>query len=446
MSIRTPSSSLRRGACPGLSAPLTTGDGLLVRLRPIGTVPLAGFSALCGAAQEHGNGIVEITARGSIQVRGLNAASVPRFADAVAALNIAAADGVPVLNDALAGLDPQELLDSSTLAAGLRHALTETSLAARLGPKVSVVIDGGGALDLDEVAADVRLSAQLSNSDVALRIGVGGNNARAVQLGLIAPSQGLEAALGLLEVIARRGRGARARDVLAADGMAPFKSALRSCPACASKETKDVDGQDKPGHDAVRMRGHVIGLHRLRDKSLAYGIGLAFGHADALSLERLIEAAGAAGASGVRAAAGRALMIIGLTDDTVPAFIADAERLGFIVRADDPRRHVIACAGAPICSSAYLAARAIAPLVAEIAGPYLDASFKVHISGCAKGCAHPGKAALTAVGSPGGCSLIADGSAHDTPFVTIGADALPAAIARYVREAERKAKYEKSHV
>ena len=30
-----------RGACPGLSAPMPTGDGLLVRLLPIGTIPLA---------------------------------------------------------------------------------------------------------------------------------------------------------------------------------------------------------------------------------------------------------------------------------------------------------------------------------------------------------------------------------------------------------------------
>ena len=62
----------RRGACPGLSAPMPTGDGLLVRLLPIGTIPLDAFAALCAAAQAHGNGVIEVTARGSIQVRGLD--------------------------------------------------------------------------------------------------------------------------------------------------------------------------------------------------------------------------------------------------------------------------------------------------------------------------------------------------------------------------------------
>ena len=37
----------RRGACPGLSAPMATGDGLLVRLLPIGTIALDAFAALC---------------------------------------------------------------------------------------------------------------------------------------------------------------------------------------------------------------------------------------------------------------------------------------------------------------------------------------------------------------------------------------------------------------
>ena len=35
----------RRGACPGLSAPMPTGDGLLVRLMPTAPVPLDAFTA-----------------------------------------------------------------------------------------------------------------------------------------------------------------------------------------------------------------------------------------------------------------------------------------------------------------------------------------------------------------------------------------------------------------
>src|SRR5215472_10833919 len=109
----------RRGVCPGLSEPLSTGDGLLVRITPAGTIALDAFAALCAAARAHGNGIIEVTARGSIQVRGLSTHSAPRFADAIAVRGIAADDGVPIVCNPLAGLDAAEIFDGSAFAAAL---------------------------------------------------------------------------------------------------------------------------------------------------------------------------------------------------------------------------------------------------------------------------------------------------------------------------------------
>jgi precorrin-3B synthase len=420
----------RRGFCPGLSAPMPTGDGLLVRLTPVGTIPLPAFSGLCAAAREHGNGVIEISARGSIQVRGLSVASAPLFADAIAMLDIVTTDGVPVLSNALAGVAAEEILDSGAVAADLRRALAGTSLAARLAPKVSVTIDGGGAPGLDEIAADIRLRAATANGAAAFRVSSGGDGGSATQVGAVAPADGVDAAARLLEAIARHGRAARARDVLAAEGVVVFRSAI------ADLLMPDAPPQPRSGQSC-----DAIGSHRLRDGSLACGVGLAFGHADAGTLEQLVEAAGAAGATGLRAAAGRALLLIGLTQDACSPFVAAGERLGFIVQRDDPRRHVFACAGAPICSSAHIAARAMAPGIARLAAPHLNAAFQIHISGCAKGCARAQATALTIVGVPDGCALIANGSARDMPFTTIAAADLPAAVVRSARGPRREGGY-----
>jgi precorrin-3B synthase len=421
--------SQRRGACPGLSAPMPTGDGLLVRLLPIGTIPLAAFGQLCAAARREGNGIIEVTGRGSIQIRGLNAASARPFADAIAALGIAAEDGIPVLSNALAGLDGQEILDANALAADLRRALTRTSLTARLAPKISIAIDGGGVLSLANVSADVRLRVQATGIGAVLGVSIAGDETSSRQIGAIAPTDGVHAVIRLLEIIAQRGRAARARDILAAEGDAPFREALAEFPI-----------EDETPFSRCSRRD-PIGSHPLRDGSLACGVGLAFGHTDAVTLERLAEAAKAAGAIGIRAAADRALMIIGLPEAGVSAFVDAAERLGFIVTADDPRRRIVACAGAPICSSAYVAARELAPRAAEIVPSHLDSLPQIHISGCAKGCAHAGSAALTIVGSPDGCALIARGATRDTPFAVISMDELPVAIERYFRDAAREDKH-----
>lgn len=411
----------RRGACPGLSIPMPTGDGLLVRLLPVGTSPLEAFTALCAAARACGNGVVEITARGSIQVRGLTAASAPRFADRIVVLGIAAA-GIPVLTNPLTGIDPAEIFDAGALARDLRNRLAASSLSERLAPKISIAIDGGGALGLDAVSADVRLDAGTDGRSP--RIGLAGARDGAVPLGAVAITNAAEAVVRLLQVVARRGGSARTRDIVKTEGTTPFQTAI----------TDLTIADTPPGHDA---RGEATGLHRLRDGSFACGIGLAFGHADASALEHLTEAARSAGAVGMRTAPGRVLLAIGIGPANVATFIAAAERLGFIISPDDPRRRVIACTGAPGCMSAYIAARAIAPEIAEAAASSLAEGETIHISGCAKGCAHPGPADLTVVGTPQGCALVANGTTRDTPFAIVGANRLSETIASAMREGRR---------
>src|ERR1700760_794910 len=122
--------SQRRGACPALFTPMRTGDGLLARILPAEHIAPAPFAALCAAARRHGNGSIEVSARGSLQVRGLTAASSPRFAEEVAALGVAAL-GVPILSDPLPD-DPAALIDAAAMAAELRTAIAGVNLM--LGP------------------------------------------------------------------------------------------------------------------------------------------------------------------------------------------------------------------------------------------------------------------------------------------------------------------------
>jgi len=429
MTARAVFFSQRRGACPGLSAPMQTGDGLLVRLQPTGSISLAAFIALCAAARRDGNGIVEVTGRGSIQIRGLSVKSAPRFADSLASLAIAATDGVSVLANPLAGLDPAEILNAGALAADIRRVAADAGLGARLAPKVSVTLDGSGMLTLDDVAADVRLRAERADGAVGLCVSLGGDSANATQLGAVAPADGVKAVIRLLEMIAQYGGAARARDIVAAGGTAPLRSAIADLLTAGARPPPNT-----------RKSSDVIDSHRLRDGSLACGIGFPFGHADVTILERLAASAATAGATGI-CTAGRALLIVGLAERTMPEFVRSAERLGFIVDAGDRRRHVIACSGAPICASGYVATRALAPAIADSVAPSPHGTL-IHVSGCRKGCAYSGKAALTVVGSPAGCALIAAGSVSDAPFAMVTAEDLPAAITRHLHESCR----ENSHV
>jgi precorrin-3B synthase len=394
---------------------MATGDGLLVRLTPTGTtMPCGAFAALCTAARRCGNGVIEITSRGSIQIRGLTEASVKSFAAAVAGIDLAFGEGPPVLSDPLAGLDPEESVDASAIAADLRRAIAVASFTADIGPKVSVAIDGGGTLHLDAVAADVRMRAQASGA--YLHVAVGGDAETATPIGAVAAEHAVDAAMRVLRVIVAGGPVARARDIVVTNGAAAFRHVI-------------ADILVDPPRPPLRPPADPLGTHTLRDGRLAIGLGLAFGHAHSTALEEFARAVAESGATGCRTAPGRALLVVGVTADGAGHLANIAQRLGFIVRADDPRRQVVACAGAPICASAEIPTRALAPSLAKVAVAGADAPM-VHLSGCAKGCACPRSAPLTVVGIEGRCGVVVNGSARAEPLVMLTPEALPGALSR----------------
>ena len=356
------SAPMRRGACPTLAAPMASGDGLLARLM-VAELTLAQLAGLARAAAAFGNGLVEVTARGSTQVRGLTAETAPRLAAALEALGIEAPAGPPVVTGPLAGLDLAEFADPRPLAAALR------GFSPPLAPKVSVVVDGGGALALDGLTADLRLRATAAGWTVW---------ADRAPLGSFDAAGAVAAGRALLDRLSRT--GGRARDL----DLAP---------------------------DAPPARPDVspVGRFPLRD-GVARGVAPAFGQTDAVALGALAEAA--RGAAGVRPAPGRALVFVGLSEEADARLLAGARALGFVTEAEDPRLRIAACAGAPACGSAWLAARAIAARLADPGfGITPPEGARLHVSGCAKRCAQPAGPAITLLGTPEGAVVTGEGLA-----------------------------------
>ncbi|HMR33134.1 MAG TPA: hypothetical protein PKA13_18410 [Geminicoccaceae bacterium] len=340
---------MRRGACPSLAVPMATGDGLLVRLNPVDRqLSAPALAGLAHAASELSNGIVEITARGSLQLRGFTEAGVAALAGLVARLDIELTTGVAVETGALAGLDPAEIADPRPLAAALRGAIARSGRG--FAPKASVVVDGGGVLRLDHLACDVRLEA----------------------------TEGGQWSC--------RGRPVEDPAAFVLDGLAA------SCGRTAA---------------TTRPPAEPIGVHRLRDGRFAVGVGLPFGQAPAESLEALA----CSPAVAFRLSPGRALLAVGLDAAGLPAWTGAARARGLVTDPADPRRAVAACPGCPACGSGEIPARAMAEVIAARAAPLLDGSLVLHVSGCGKACAHPRQALLTLTGVDGACDLALDGVA-----------------------------------
>ncbi|MBV8921526.1 MAG: precorrin-3B synthase, partial [Bradyrhizobium sp.] len=134
-------------------------------------------------------------------------------------------------------------------------------------------------------------------------------------------------------------------------------------------------------------------------------IGIAFGQLSAAALALL-----ARRSTDLRITPWRMILAEGLQKEGLQEM---PQIEGLVTAADDPRLSINACTGAPACPRAHADTRALATALA----PHLGAGASLHVSGCAKGCAHPGISAITLVATDDGFDLIRNGSAGNKPLV-----------------------------
>jgi precorrin-3B synthase len=389
-----------KGWCPGAYAPMESGDGLLLRAKLIGPrLSLQQARAVAALAQSCGNGRIDLSQRAQLQLRGIRAAT---------------------LDDALRGLDAAGLLAKTPLAERVQNvvappflredapspqalvaAIYDDPTLHDLPPKFLFLIDDSGSLGLADVDADIRLETTGSGR-VALGLGGARDVAAIIEAGAAIDAARalarafLESRIGAQSVL-RRMRALvneiGAAEVFARAGLTP--GAYRS--ACSAAEPT-----------------HIFGAQR-RDALVFSGVGAAFGRWRAEDLTALADGAERCGAQDLRVTPWRA--ILAQTPDVARARnLCDAMReRGLIVDGADPLLAVVACPGAPDCEQALGETHALARRLAPLARRLAPRGAALHVSGCAKGCAHPGPTPATLVAQSGGYDLIVNGAAGDAP-------------------------------
>ncbi len=384
-----------RGWCPGAHRPMQSGDGLVVRVRPpLEQVTPDQARGLADLAMRHGNGIVELTSRANLQIRGVTEAAHAALIERLAPLGLLDPDPEAEgrRNIVVDPFRPRGRDDRQTrLAEGLSRALQHPSLAG-LPSKFGFVVDAGPYRRLDGVSGDIRIEA--CGDDLILRVD-------GFETGRIAASE--DEAVALACDLAR---WFRASGGVGADGRGRMARHL----ATGVELPPRLAGHLAPNPTAGPVRP---GLH-----TGGACIAAAFGQLEAEALHGLADA----GAPALRITPWR-MVFLPVIEDLGPY-----ERTpGLITDPDDPLLRVTACTGAPGCPQASVETRATARRLAEV----LPQGTTLHVSGCAKGCAHPAPADLTLVGRDGAFDLVRDGRAWDEPAQCSLA---PAQITMAVRE------------
>ncbi|OUE42247.1 cobalamin biosynthesis protein CobG [Billgrantia desiderata SP1] len=392
-----------KGWCPGAWRPMASGDGLLVRVRPpLGRLTRHQMLALCEAAETFGSGLIELTNRANLQLRGVSDASWPGLMTFLVEHGLVAADPqeerrLPLL------LAPDWQPGDATHEVARRLEARLDALPA-LPAKMGVAIDAGAAPLLGEVSADFRIERSLEGGLE------GGLPARASDA---LPAQSSGALL------------------VRADGRE--KGTPVDSPAAAVELLIRLLHWfvDSGGIDAGRMRRHPASLPpwapatqrpaaagcvpALGQHAWGRVLGLPFGRAPAATLRALIvsESVVAASASSdsvgaVRLTPWRRLLVEGFP-------VGASSPSGLLESESDPRLAMQACPGAPYCEQASVATLGLAQ---ELAERLNGQAGSVHLSGCVKGCACQAPTDLCLTGREGRFDLIVGGRADGTPVAT----------------------------
>lgn len=411
--------SARRGWCPGVRRPMLTGDGLLVRVHPCAGVLTAAQARLVAeAAEACGNGLLDVTARGNLQLRGVGEAAFPGLLARLGAAGLVEPEGegphrLTVLSP-LAGLDPADRVDAGALAAAI-----EAEAPQGLPPKLCVAVDGGGAFPLHEVRADLHLQAVGPREAPSLAIGLDAEGGP-LPIGTATPA----AAPAIVGAILAAYAGLLAGGRTEARRLRDLAPALRRSLVASA----GLGGTVPPALRAPAPRAGSFDLGRDR---VALLLALPFGRCTAAQLARAAAWSEGFGAGALRLSFTRGLLVPDVRPRDAAALLDRARRSDFVTEAGDPRLAVAACPGRPACASAAAPSQADAHAIAGAARALLAGGVSLHVSGCAKGCAHPGRADLTLVGEAGGrYGLIVNGTTRDRAHILLDLDEVVARLGR----------------
>jgi precorrin-3B synthase len=377
-------------------------DGFLARVRlPGGLVSGEQLRELARLAGELGDGRVELTSRGNVQLRGLAAdAAVPLTGGLAEAglLPSLSHDRVRnVLASPLAGLDQGPGLTGIVRA--LDAALCARPRLAGLPGRFLFAVDDGRG-DVAGLGADVVATVRPGGGVVnGLRVRSAGGSGEAAGLGGLAtaPVAAFAGDTGGAGAAGAGGVPPDMRDAIAEAMVAcaeAFLDLRQEAGNGAWRVTDLPDGPQRVCALVAARLGLVAAPQAALTATAARPVGLVAARKAGLDAAVLIAPLGRLTAAQVswvadrltgptaRVTPWRSIVLPGLAD--AAAVLREAASLGFGTDEESPWLRVTACAGRPGCASA------LADVQADAAG--LAARWPgriVHVSGCARHCGRP---------------------------------------------------------
>ena len=359
----------RADACPGALQTHTAADGALARIRlPGGAVTAEQVHVLATAARELGDGAMELTSRGNVQLRGLRPGSEPELGSRLADAGLLPSETHERVRNVLASpLSGRSggLLDVRGWVAAFDAGLRADPTLAALPGRFLAALDDGRA-DVAGLGADVGLLA-VGADDVALLLAGTDSALRTT------PREAVDLLLAATRAFV---------DERAAQGGSAWRLAeLAGGPARVAAR---VAGRARAAVSPVALPGAPLtgpaGSVPQDDGRTALIAVVPLGRLTVDQAELL-----AATCSELVVTPWRSVVLPDLPDEGVGARLAAA---GLVLDPSSPWLQVTTCAGRPGCARSLADVRADAS--AAVAADGLPASgVRQHWAGCERRCGRP---------------------------------------------------------
>ncbi|VXD04619.1 Precorrin-3B synthase [Pseudomonas sp. 8Z] len=377
--------SVRPSACPGLLRIVPALDGGICRVKlPGGVLRSAQARTIAEAAQRCASGVLELTNRSNLQIRGVLPGQESALIDALLAANlgprVAAADDVRnlMLSPAV-GLDPQARMDVRPLASQLLDLLQDTPALHVLSPKFALQLDGGEALAMREHPHDLWLAAE---DDQHLLLGLAGCPTDA-PLARIAAAQALELVreLLLLFLDLATPEQRRMRQLLA---QIPASELLQRLQARLDFPLQPAPRHWQPSAALVRP---PAGIYPQAQPDLCMVVaGAQLGRLQAEQLLALAELSEHYGDGELRLTPWQGLLLGNVPVNNAQALMTALSELGVINQTAEPLLGLVACTGSAACARGLADSKQHALHLAELLRTN-GARPQVHLSACPRSCA-----------------------------------------------------------
>jgi ferredoxin-nitrite reductase len=379
-------------------------DSFMSRLRFAGgIVPSYQLRGVADLAAAFGGAYADVTTRANLQVRQIAPKDADQFLEGLYDLGIvnrgAGGDNIRnVTASPLAGIDPDELIDTRKLARDLHHLILNKREMFGLPRKFNIAFDGGGRISALEDTNDIGFSALRRKSDgqVHFRLTLGGitghkDFARDTGIALL-PDDCIPVAEAIVRAFIRLGdrtdrKKARLKYVLDRMGFDGFVAEVEKELGRAMPRIALDDFEPRP---AIGKHAHV-GVHRQSQAGLNYiGMMLPVGRMTSEQMRRLADLCERRGSRHVRLTVWQNVILPDVADADVDAVVKEIESIGFSTTWSPVRAGLVACTGAAGCKFGNADTKRNALQLAdhlEQHVPQLDQPINVHLTGCPHSCA-----------------------------------------------------------